>query len=273
MSERPFDDGRLEAALRDLAGAVDWPTAAPVGGPDVAIRVRVRLTERPARRPRFALPAGPLRRALILALAALLALAAVAGAVRLGLPGLRLVLDEPAVTAPPTIRPSATSAPGPVGATLGLGESVAFDDVEAMTGVAPRLPTRLGRPEAVYVDPLKANQVAYVWAASDALPPTRDPGIGLILMQFDGRANSGYHEKLIGEGVTAEPVIVDGQSGFWISGTAHFFYYIDEGGTVIDDGRRWVDDALVWSDGATTYRLETSLGRNAAIQLAESLQP
>ena len=124
----------------------------------------------------------------------------------------------------------------------------------------------------MYVDTLKANQVAFVWAASDRLPPTRDPGIGLILMQFDGRTNSGYHEKLIGEGVTAEPVTVDGQPGFWISGTAHFFYYIDEDGMVIDDGRRWVDDALVWSEGGTTYRLETSLGRDGAIRLAEALQ-
>jgi hypothetical protein len=64
---------------------------------------------------------------------------------------------------------------------------------------------------------------------------------------------------------------VDGEPGFWISGTAHFFFYIDKNGTVIDDDRRWVDDALVWSEGGTTYRLETSLGRDGAIELAESL--
>ena len=49
MSDRPmtppvtFDDGRLETALRDLAGSIDWPTAAPASGPDIALRVRVGL--------------------------------------------------------------------------------------------------------------------------------------------------------------------------------------------------------------------------------------
>lgn len=267
------DDARLETALRDLAGSIDWPTAAPTVGPDVALRVRVRLTARPAGRGRIGWPARPWRQALLLALTALLVLAAVAGAVGLGLPGLRLILAEPSVSPPPSVRPSATAPAGQPGSTLRLGDAVALDEVEALTGVVPRLPTALaiGPPDAIYIDPRRANQVAFVWAAGEALPATRDPGIGLILMQFDGRTNDGYHEKLIGEGVTAEPVTVAGQPGFWISGTAHFFYYVDDDGTVIADDRRWVDDALVWSDGGTTFRLETSLGRDTAIELAGSL--
>ena len=38
------------------------------------------------------------------------------------------------------------------------------------------------------------------------------------------------------------------------------------------ESRRWVGDVLLWADGPITYRLETSLGRDAAIAIAETLQ-
>ncbi len=41
---------------------------------------------------------------------------------------------------------------------------------------------------------------------------------------------------------------------------------------MIDDGRRWVDDALAWTDGTITYRIESALGRDGSIELAESLE-
>lgn len=269
-----LEDGRLEAALRDLAGAIDWPSAAPPVGADVAMRVRVRLMERPVRTGRFGWPAMPWRRALLFALTALLALAAIAGAVGLGLPGLQLIMGQPSSSPPPSVEPSRTVPPGLPGSTLRLGEPVALDAVEALTGDPPRLPSdpAIGPPDAVYLDPSRGNQAAFVWAASAALPATREPGIGLILMRFDGTVDDGFRQKILGDDVTAQPVSVDGGRGFWISGPAHFFFYVGADGTIIDDDRRWVDDALVWSDGDTTYRLESSLGRDAAIAVAESLE-
>ena len=52
----------------------------------------------------------------------------------------------------------------------------------------------------------------------------------------------------------------------------HFFFYQGPNGEFIEDGRRWVSDALVWTDGTTTYRIESALGRDATIALAESIQ-
>jgi hypothetical protein len=209
-----------------------------------------------------------------LALIALLVLAAIVGAVGLGLPGLRLTLDEPSASPPPSVAPSRTPAPGPVGSSLVLGDLLGLDEVEALTGIPVRLPTdpAIGPPDAVYVDRVRDNQVAFVWAASDALPETREPGIGLILMRFDGRMEDTYREKLLGAGTTVERVTVDGNRGFWVSGEAHFFFYVREDGGIIDDGRRWVDDALAWTDGILTYRIESGLGRDASIELAESLE-
>jgi hypothetical protein len=280
MSDQPMrlagrDDAGLEALLRGSAEAIAWPTASPPGAPDIAMRVRVRLVAAPrpvARRPWTAW--RPVRRSLLLALIALLTLAAIVGAVGLGLPGLRLILGEPPVSPPPSVAPSRTAPPGPVGSSLRLGELYALDEVEALTGTPVRLPTdpAIGPPDAVYVDRVRGNQVAFVWADSESLPETREPGIGLILMRFDGRMEDEYSQKLIGQGTTVERVTVDGNRGFWVSGEAHFFFYVREDGGIIDDGRRWVDDALAWTDGTMTYRIESALGRDETIELAESLE-
>ena len=82
------DDRSLEAALRALSRDIDWPTSAPMtaegtaAGPDIATRVRARLVAGERRRgPRWWSFGGrPVRRSLVLAIAALLALAIVAGA-------------------------------------------------------------------------------------------------------------------------------------------------------------------------------------------------
>jgi hypothetical protein len=283
MSDQPMrlavlDDAALEATLRAAVRSIEWPVASPAAGPDIAARVRARLVAdpRPARRRPWT-AWRPVRRSLVLALAALLVLAAIAGAVGLGLPGLHLTLGEPPASAPPSATPGRTIPAGPPGSTLGLGTPVSLDAVEAATGVVPRLPAdpAIGPPDSIYVDPSRANQVAYVWAPRPGLPETGDPGVGLILMQFDGQTADGYHEKLLGLGVTAEPVTVDGRPGFWISGDPHFFFYHhpgDPSDATITDDRRWVGDALVWTDGATTYRIESAIGRDATIAMARSLE-
>ena len=178
-----FDDAELELALRASAASIAWPTASPAGAPDVATRVRARLVAgdtatRSAARLGSWRDWRPVRRGLVLALAALLLLAAIAGAIGLGLPGLRLTLGEPPVTPPPSALPSQTSPPGPLGSQLGLGAPVALADVERLTGRQVRLPTdpAIGTPDAVYIDRFRGNQVALVWAVNEALPATREPG-------------------------------------------------------------------------------------------------
>lgn len=273
MNERrlhDLDDAGLADALGALTGAIDWPVAAPAGGPDLAVRVRVRLVDASGRSRRTTWR-RPARRGLVLALLALLALAAVAGAIGLGLPGLRLTLAEPSAS-PPKPAPSATAPAGPAGSSLGLGELVPMEEAQAWGAGPLRLPTdaRFGPPDAIYLDRARGRQVAMVWAADAALPASLEPGIGAILMAFDGTVEEEYFEKILGEGTTIERVTVDGQPGFWISGAPHFFFYESTSGGFVDDARRWVGDALIWSDGTTTYRLETSLGRDAAIEIAET---
>lgn len=284
-----FDDTALEGALRSLATTIDWPTAAPAApsgvaaGPDIATRVRVRLAEPGRRRGArtWWRPAWrPLRRSVVLALAALLALAVVAGAVGLGLPGLRFIFGGPTSPTPaPTVRPGASPTPTPTipdvpGGNMGLGKHVRLDEVEGLTGIPVRLPAdpRLGEPDAVWVDAFRGNQVAYVWTPGAGLPETIERGVGLILMRFDGTTDPGFYEKMLGTGTQLEMIEVNGHDGYWITGEPHFFYYVRSGERFVEENRRWVGDALVWSDGTTTFRIESSLGRDATLAIAESIE-
>ncbi len=277
LGRRAADDA-LELDLRDLSPHIDWPTGPTA--PDLATRVQRAIVAGPSA------AAGarwsdwrPMRRALALALVAVLVLAALAAALALGLPGLRIRLAEPAGTAPPTASGASgatpgTSEPGVPGSRLGLGRLVALDEVERLTGSSIGLPVAadLGPPDAAYVDEGRANQVALVWSASGGLPGSREPGVGLVLMRFDGTVDDGFYEKVVGGGTSVVPISVRGHGGFWISGDPHLFFYRTAGGQSIDDSRRWVGDALIWSDGRMTFRLESALGREAAIALAESIE-
>ena len=157
---------------------------------------------------------------------------------------------------------------------LALGRQVALDQVESETGVPVRLPKdeRLGPPDSVWIDPAKGDQVAYVWKAGTDLPQTLEPGVGLVLMRFDGQNEEGFYDKAINSGTTLERVKVGGHDGYWISGDPHFFFYTTADGRFVEDPRRWVGDALIWTDGTATYRIESSLGRDATIALAESIE-
>jgi hypothetical protein len=281
----------LEAAIHDLAGAVAFPAPSS----DFAATVTSRLTaQRPrpwwrggfigTRRPDGAVfRRRPVWRSALLAVALILLVAAVAGALGLGVPGIRLILGPPPT---PTVTPApstssrtptsspATPAPSGPGSRLALGDPVPLAGLGTRAGFAVRLPQTalLGAPDAAYVDATKANQVSLVWRPSAGLPATTEPAIGLLLLEMDGRFDTGFISKAIGSGTTAEPVVVAGNPGFWISGNPHFFFYQRRDGQTVEDSRRWVGDTLIWSDGTMTYRLETAVGRSTAIAIAESLQ-
>jgi hypothetical protein len=287
-------DGDLEAVLRGLAPAVDWPSAdRGPGQPDLAAAVRARIEAAPRPVPADAPRRGwrptwrPARRALVLAVIALLALAAIAGAIGIGLPGLRFIFGPAPVSPPPSVEPIRSPAPaagslepsvsgspalGVPGSSMGLGERVELADLDARAGFHVRWPNdpAVGPPDAAYVDDLTGGQVTLVWAATPDLPATLEPGVGLLFSQFQGKVDEGFFNKSVDNGTTIQPVTVGGHAGYWLSGDPHMFFWQAADGFV-DDQRRWVGDTLLWSDGEVTFRLETSLGRDAAIRLAQTL--
>ncbi len=280
-------DDAFGAALRELGGALDMPRlATTVDGTDLARRVRQRIEASGQAVPRTGLlerlglahPGGrPVRRGLVLALAALFVVAAVAGAVGFGLPGLRIVFGPtPSASASPSSSTAAASptpspTPGPPGSLLRLGEPVTLDEARARAGYPLLVPAdpRLGPPDAVWIDELK--RVTLVWTPRPGIPAESESGLGVVLSQFPGRIDSGYFEKILRPGTTIVPVTVGGHDGYWIAGSPHEFVYVGPGNEVVYDSRRLAGDTLAWSVDGTTYRVETGLGQAEAIRIAESL--
>lgn len=277
-----FDGPALESALVDLGGALAFSTPSAGFAERVTARIRVSgvvPTTRPGWRRLLERPVGrPVRRALLLAIALLIIVVAVAGALGLGLPGIRLILG-PAPTASPTASAAPSEAPttapsaspsGPSGSALEMGRPVSLDSLSSSVPFAPRLPAdaRVGRPDAAYV---VSGRLSVVWAPSSSLPPTLAPDVGLVLTEFRGRTDPGYFQKSIDSGTTVETVSVNGHQGFWIDGVPHFFFYVDENGVGQDETRRLVGKVLIWTSADLTLRLETSLSRDEAIAIASSI--
>jgi hypothetical protein len=293
MADRPLhlrSDADLVAALRGLEPAVAWPSAVLPGGADLAATLRTRIEAMPwvprgSRAVSAELPGAwrrswrPARWALVLALVALLALAAIVGALVLGLPGLRISLGAAVLNPPPSLSPTDEPRPSAsadvLGSRMNLGEPIEPGDpvrLDARAGFDVRLPTdpELGQPDAVYIDDDKGGQVTALWATHPGLPATLDGDVGLLLGQFRGTVDDGFFEKATRIGTTIERVQVAGRGGFWLSGDPHILFWESADGFV-DDPRRWVGDVLLWSNGEITYRLETALDRDEAIHLAETL--
>jgi hypothetical protein len=238
-------DDRLELALDALAADVAFPPT-----PDLRGGVAERLV---APRGRWWPAAWRAPRAIVLALAAMLLLAATAAALVLVLPGLR-VTTVPAV-------PSGE----PLASRLALGEPIAPETVDA------GIPAVLGTPDEAYV--IGERQVlSLVYAADARLPEIAGSDIGLLVQVIDGALDRERVEKLVAEvGTTVTAVEVDGDAGFWITGQPHVIRYTDAAGDQRSQRTRLVGDTLVWERGGVLYRIESGLGLEETLRIAESV--
>jgi hypothetical protein len=312
MTERrpPFAERELETALVDLGARLDYPPTPPFAR-SVAARLRAEPARpRPlwrrllasrdgwTRREQFA---GPRRFGLALAMLAVLIVVVVAAvpstrtavADRLGLSGLTITHVEELPV--PTMSPEA-AVPPPTGEGLGLGERLTLDEAQARVGfriLAPTLP-ELGAPDAVYLgQPPPRGQVALVYRVRSGLPPiagiedvwstrtasdgTRVPAdesevVGLLLTQVEGDLIPGSFGKGLAPGTNLEPVMVNGNPGFWIDGRLHIFFYRDAAGNTQVETIRLVGNTLVWESNGLMLRLESGLTRDEALRIAGSVR-
>lgn len=239
----------LEQALRRLGDSLEFPAQA-----DLAGRVRTRIEHgRPARP---LLPAWAAAVLVLVAVSLLVPGVRRAAADLLGLDDIRIVLRE----APPSI---------PTGAGLDIGSPISLAEVRELVDFEVMVPSALGEPNEVYLD---RGRVTLLYRPEAGLPEVGDSGVGLLITQFGARLPE-FFGKELGPGSSLEKVTVRGRPGYWIEGEPHLVYLVERSGEVREESGRLAGNTLLWEEGGVTFRLESSLSREEALRVAESLRP
>jgi hypothetical protein len=162
--------------------------------------------------------------------------------------------------------------PAAVAGAYDLGEPVPVDRALAQAPGAMS-PDGAGDPVAAFTG-RPEGAVTLVWAAGDDLPDldaAGTTGVGLIVTAFPGSIDAPVVIKRIGPATRAEAVRLGGAVGYWISGAPHEVQVLGSSGEARPDVVRLAGNTLLWTDGATTYRLESALDREAAVEVAERI--
>ncbi|NJD27794.1 MAG: hypothetical protein FIA92_05800 [Chloroflexi bacterium] len=255
-------DADLELALRDLGRSLE--TRPP--RVDLARAARLRL-EAPAARSRWIASLGrrPVRRAVLIALAALLVLAGLAAALGFGLPGLRIIFV------------GETASP-PVGSpfeTLDLGRLVPLESLDAEARFDVLVPEGVGLDGPIAaVQDLRpgVRQASLVYPPTPRHPAGNVPSVGILITQLPGSIDEELVVKFIQRVTTFERVTVDGQPGYWIAGGLHAIGYLDADGEVVVDSIRLTGNVLAWNANGVTYRIEGARDLETARSIAAALR-
>jgi hypothetical protein len=96
----------------------------------------------------------------------------------------------------------------------------------------------------------------------------------LFITQARGLERPRYEvlTKLLADKTLIEPVDVRGTRGFWISGQPHELMINDGQGEPDHVTMRIVGDVLVWAQDGTLVRIESTLGKEATLEIADSMR-
>jgi hypothetical protein len=237
----------VEQMLRASAADLDWPDTPNIAA---AVMGRIPAADAPKHRPH---PLR-LRRALVIAFAALLLLAATAAAI----PAIRdPVLDWLGLR---SVRIERVPAPLPEapGQRLGLGRHTTLAAVRSKLGFTPVLPTGLGRPTVYY----------------EGFPPGGQLGLvyphGIVISEVEGRLETRFLAKFLPPGTKADRVTINGERALWIHGAPHQYAYLDKTGAIRTDSVRTAGNVLLWRHGDLLIRIEGAGSKPRALAVARS---
>ena len=248
----------LERSLATLGQRIEWPDET-----DFTRSVRAAIAEAPPSR------ATPWRTfAFAAAFVALVAMASL-----LSFPGVRTAVADFLGIGGVRID-TGGSAPTPA-ADLDLGEGVSLARARDSVSFEVRLPKALGQPDSVWLDAgVTGGQVALAYESSPDLPAAPGTDLGALITQFpDAEVEATALKKVTGSqsGTTFQPVVVEGEQGFWVSGEPHVIAYLEPDGEVRNETVRLAGNVLLWESEGVTYRIESTLSRAEALAIAESL--
>ena len=217
------------------------------------------------------LPPAGLRRALALALVALLVLA---GGVLAAVPSVRDAVLEFFGLQGATVerREQLPAAPEP--RPLQLGERMTLDDASQALGFTPLVPADPGRPDSVFVRrDIPGGELSLAYRPRPGLPEAASTGLGLLVSEFRGDLVPEYVGKLAPEATRIERLRLGGERAIWIEGTPHFFFYRRPDGLSSERTLRLAANVLLLERGDTLVRLEGGFGLERALEIARSLRP
>jgi hypothetical protein len=242
----------LELALVHLGRQIEYPPS-----PDLAPVVRARVAE--GRPPRFA-PGG--RRALVIALAAL---TVAIGAV-MAVPQTRAAILEFFRLRGVTVERVGELPTVPINQDfnkLFLGERVTLDEACERADFDVVVPEALGDPDGIFFsNSPSGGMVSFLYGTVEK--PTA------LFTEFRATVEDVIFKKVAAT-TRVEPVRVDGEPGFFLSGDPHEFSYFDRTGTYRQELVRLAGNVLLWERGPLTLRLEADIPKAEALKIARSV--
>lgn len=227
----------LERQLRDLGTEIAYPTT-----PDLVRAVRARIRPEPAWR----------RWRLVLVAAAVL-LVTVAGALTLNPDARRAVAGFLGLPGFQVQKVKVLPSPSP---TLGA-RAVTLDEARRLAGFT-------------ILTPASPEQVRAL--TFDETPPGGEVELdlagGAIITEVKGAIERGIFTKMIGPNGQVTEVDVGGTTGYWFSGEAHVFVYIDGNGQYRNESLRLAGDTLVFERNGVLVRIEGAKDQADALRIA-----
>ncbi len=260
---RRITDVELERVLRDLGPRYPYPPT-----PNLASRVRGRISVQPVAPPRrFELWRGPRRLALVAAvLLVLLGAAAVANPVTRDAIAhffhVRGVIVNRQASPLPSFSPVTP---------LNLGRRTTLAEAQSRVKFSIAVPDELGAPDAVYiVSDIPGGEVALAYTPRPGIPLVTQTGLGVLITEFRGDLVPGFIGKSLGEGTTAQEVSVNSDPGWWIAGEPHMIV-VQADGQERPETLRMAANTLIWEHAGVTYRIESDLSKTDAFRIAAGL--
>lgn len=180
---------------------------------------------------------------------------------------------EPSVTHPATsIAPSATFP-----SSLDFGQATTASDAAARTGLPVPVVPSLAPPAGIFVvSPPERGQIVVVYLPSASLPESPVGGVGALVSSMPGIINDGLFLKTQDAATTIETFTFRNGAGHtvqavWLAGSPHTYVFQDRDGTPVFDTLRLATNTLLWQDGDVTYRLEATVPRDRAVEIAATI--
>ena len=258
-------DAAVERLLATAGREAAWPATPDLrpgvlarieapDAPDLRPGVLTRINGAPARRGRAMRALRPLAIAAIL----VILLAGLAAGLGFSLPGLDIGRTAPT--------PAATR-PLDLGSPIPIADALTFDRPSVL------LPASLPPPDGAFE--LGADDrriVSLAWRASQGDPVLEGTDTFLTLMAVPGTTEEPLIAKAAGPDTRLEPIDVNGDRGWWITGAPHEIMVLRPDGDIDVLRAAVVGDTLVFSRDGTLYRLESALGKEATLEVARSLR-